>query len=76
MIKQYQYRKFGIQICNGLTNQHRKLVIEASEDLLIPMAMEGSTLRLVTHPPTDEELYEYQRIFLSDEFDWDPSIFF
>ena len=47
--------------------------IESSEDLFIPMTMEGSTCGIVTHPTTDNELHECQNILLSDEFDWDPS---
>ena len=35
--------------------------------------MEGSTYGIVTHPPTDDELHEFQNILLSDEFDWYPS---
>ena len=41
LINPNQCRKFGIQICNDLTDPHRKLGIEASEDLFIPMKMEG-----------------------------------
>ena len=52
LINPNQYLKFGIQICNDLTDTHRKLVIEASEDLFIPMTMEVSTCGLVTHPHT------------------------
>ena len=47
--------------------------IEASEDLFIPMKMEGSTYGLVTHPPTDENLRECKNIIPSDEFYWDLS---
>ena len=47
--------------------------IEASEDLFIPMKMEGSTFGLVAHPHTDNKLHEFQTILLSDECDWDPS---
>ena len=37
------------------------------------MIMEGSTCRIITHRPTDNDLHECQNINLSDEFDWDPS---
>ena len=49
------------------------MVIESSEDVFIPMTMEGSTCGLVTHPPTDDKLHECKNILLSDEFDWYPS---
>ena len=71
LINPNQCGKFGIQICNYPTNPHRKLVIEASEDLLIPMTLEGLNCGLVTNPPTDNELHERQKYILSDEFDWD-----
>ena len=58
-----------IKICDDLTDPHRKLVIEESEDLFIPMELEGSTYGLITHPPTDNDLHDCQRIILSDEFD-------
>ena len=41
LIKPNQCQKFGIQICNDPTNPHSKLVIEASEDMFVPMTMEG-----------------------------------
>ena len=47
--------------------------IDASEDLLIPMTMKGSTCGVFTHPPTDDDINEFQNILPSDEFDWDPS---
>ena len=57
LINPNQCQKFGIQICNEPTDPHRKLGIESSEDLFIPMTMEGSTCGLVTHPPTDDEIH-------------------
>ena len=69
LINPNQCRKFGIQICNDPTNPHRKLGIEAPEDLFIPMPTEVSNCGLVTHPPTDNDLHECQKIILSDEFD-------
>ena len=77
LINPNQCQKFGIQICDDPTYPHRKLVIEESEDLFIPITMEGSTCRIITHPPTDKDLHEFQKIILSDEFYWGPSkIFF
>ena len=72
LINPNQCRKFGNKICNDPTDTHRKLVIEASEDLSVPMTMEGSTCGIITHPPTDNDLHKCQNILLSDEFDWDP----
>ena len=66
LINPNQYRKVGIQICDDPTHPHRKLVIEASEDLFVPITIEGSSCGLVTHPPTDNKLYECQNILLSD----------
>ena len=40
LINPNQCRKFGIQICNKPTDPHSYLVIEASEDLFIPIKME------------------------------------
>ena len=40
LIKPNQCKNFGIQICNESTDKHRKLGIEVSEDLFIPVAME------------------------------------
>ena len=40
LINPNQYQKCGIQICDDTADPYRKLVIEASEDLLIPMTME------------------------------------
>ena len=37
------------------------------------MEIDGSTYGIITHPPTKNEIYDYQLILLSDEFDWDPS---
>ena len=73
LINPNQCQKFGIQICDDPTDPHRKLGIKASEDLFIPMTTEGSTCRLVTHPPNDNNIHECQKIFLSDEFYWDTS---
>ena len=73
LIKPNQCRKFGIQICDDLTNTHRNLGIEASEDLFTPMTTEGSTCGIATPPPTDDELHECQNILRSDEFYWYPS---
>ena len=36
LINPNQCQKFGIKICDELTDVHRKLGIEASEDLFIP----------------------------------------
>ena len=57
LINLNQRQKFWIKICNDPTDPYRKLVIETSEDLLISMAMEGSTCDLVTQPPTDNDRY-------------------
>ena len=57
LIHPKQCQMFRIQICNNPTNPHRKLVIEASEDLFIPMTIEGSTCGIATHPPTDDDLH-------------------
>ena len=73
LISPNQCQKFGIQICDNPTDSHRKLRIEASEDLFTPMTMKGSTCGIATHPPTEDELHECQNILLSDIFYWDPS---
>ena len=65
--------KVLIQICDDPTDPHTKLGIEASEDLFVPMKMEGSTCGIITHPTTEDELNEFQNILLSDTFYWDPS---
>ena len=39
LINPNQCREFGIQICDNPTDPHRNLVIEASEELFIPMTM-------------------------------------
>ena len=39
LINPNQCQNFGIQIFNDPTNPHRNLVIEASEDLFVPMIM-------------------------------------
>ena len=59
LINPNQCQKFGIP-----TDPHRKLGIEESEDLFIPMTMKGSTCGLVTHPPSDDKLHEFQNIIL------------
>ena len=64
LVNPNQCQKFGIKICNDPTNQHSNLVIEESENVFIPMTMEGSTCGFVTHPPTDDKLYECQNILL------------
>ena len=53
LIKPNQCQKFGIQIFNDPIDRHRKLGIEESEGLFVPMTMEGSTFGLITHPATD-----------------------
>ena len=73
LIKPNQCQKFRIQICDDPTDLHRKLGIEALEDLFVPMTMEGSTCGLITHPNTDDQLHKCQNILLSDEFYWDSS---
>ena len=73
LINPNQCQKFGVQIFDDPTNPHRNMGIEASEDLFIPMTMEGSTCGLVTHPSTDNELHEYHKIILLYGFDWYPS---
>ena len=55
-----------MQICDDLTDPHRKLLIEESKYLFIPMEIEGLTCEVITHPPTNNELHEYQQILLSD----------
>ena len=74
--KPNQCRKYGIEICDDPTNPHKKLVIEASEYLFIPITTEGSTCGIVAYPTNDNELRECHKIILSDEFDWDPSNIF
>ena len=69
LINPNQCQNVGIQTCNDPTNPQRKLGIEAPEDLFIPMPTEVSNFGLVTHPPTDNDLHECQKIILSDEFD-------
>ena len=73
LINPIQFLMFGIQICDDPTDPNRKLVIESSEDLVIPMTIKVSTCGLVTHPPTYNELHECHNILLSDEFYCDPS---
>ena len=34
------------------------------------MAKEGSTCAIIIQPPTDDDIHDFQHIFLSDEFDW------
>ena len=72
LINPNQCQNFWIKICDDPTNPHRKLGIEASENLFISMKMEGSTCGLITHPPTDDEINECQKIILLYEFDWNP----
>ena len=66
LINPNQCLKFGIQICNDPSNPHLNLGIEASQDLFIPIKMEVSTCGSFTHPTTDNYLYEYKSIILSD----------
>ena len=68
LINPNQFGNFGIQICDDTNDPHRKLVIEASLDLFIPMSTEGSTCGITTHPLTVDELHDCQRILLSDGF--------
>ena len=72
LINLNQCRNFGIQICDDPTDPQIDMVIETSEDLSVPMTMEVSTCGIFTHPTTNNELYERQKIILLDEFDWDP----
>ena len=51
LINPNQYRKLDIQICDDLTSPHIKLIIEAYEDLYIPMPMEGYICGIFTLPP-------------------------
>ena len=60
-------------MCDDPTDPRRKLVIEASEDLFIPMSMKVSTCGLIKHIPTYYELHDCQCILLPDEFYWDPA---
>ena len=69
LINPKECQKFGIQICDEPTDPHRKLGIEASKELYIPMIMEGSTCGIVTHPNNDDGLHECHKNILSDEFD-------
>ena len=73
LINPNQCQKFGIKICDDMTDQHRKLVIEASEDLFTQTTMEGSTYGRVIQIPTDKVIHECQNILLLDEFDWNTS---
>ena len=34
------------------------------------MVMEGSTFGTITHPPTNNDVHEFQLIMISDNFDW------
>ena len=38
-----------------------------------PTKMEKSTCGIITYPTNKDDLHKYQKIILSDEFDWDPS---
>ena len=73
LINLNQCQKFVMQIYDDPNDPHRKLVIKSSEDLFIPMAMEVSNCVIITHPPTKNNIHEYQLILLSHEFDWYPS---
>ena len=57
LINPNQCRKFGIKICDDPADPHRILGIESSEDLFVPITMEGSNCGLVTHPTTDNDLH-------------------
>ena len=68
LINPNQCQNFGIQICKYPNNPHIKLAIRASEDIFIPMDIQGSTYGLINHPYTKNYIFEYQRILLSNEF--------
>ena len=60
-------------ICNDATHTHRNLGIEASEELFIPMPIQGSTCGLSMYLSTHNKLHECQKVLLSYEFDCYPS---
>ena len=60
LINPNQRKKFEIQICDEPTDPNRKLGIEASEYLFIQMATERSNCGIIMHPPTDNEIHNYQ----------------
>ena len=64
LINLKQCLKFDIQICNDLTGPNRNLVIEASQDLFITIAMYGSTCGIIMcdsmHLTVYGELYDCQ----------------
>ena len=73
IINKNQCQKFGIQICDYVTDSHRKLVTEAYGGIFIPMKTEGYTCVIIINTHTENGIHELQHILLSDEFYWDPS---
>ena len=73
LINPNQCRAFGIPICDGPTNNHRPLGIEADFNTHIPMSMVGSTYGFITSYPTDEDIETFRHITISNKNDWDTS---
>ena len=73
LINPYQCRAYGVDLCDDPVDPNGREMGIDCEETFIPLSMVGSTCGTITRCPTDEELENCTKVYLSDEEDWDPS---
>eukprot|EP00957_Ditylum_brightwellii_P177211 13499748-Ditylum_brightwellii.AAC.1 len=61
-------------LCDDFTDQHQELSIQvASDELEIPLEIDGMIISFESRTPTQEELENCHRIALTDNILWEPT---
>jgi hypothetical protein len=72
LINPNQCRAYGIGVCDDPTDPYRQIGF-FHEDKFFPLLMQGTTTTMYTRCPTNRELDECQKFFMSDPDLWDPT---
>ena len=71
LINPNQCRAYGVSVCDDPTDPHRDLGFFHDNEFF-PLFMRGTTAMINTRCPTDLELHECRKFYLSDPDKWDP----
>jgi hypothetical protein len=74
LINLNQVRSTGISLCDDPYDKHRKLGVELSKfDKILPFAIQGNIVSMLTRTPTEYELANCERyVVMTSEDTWDP----
>ena len=72
LINPNQCRAFGVGVCDDPTDPYREIGFFVEDDFF-PLSMNGTTTTMDTRCPTNRELDECRKYYMSDPDFWDPS---